>query len=455
MKETPSSLLHEKISRRTFARSSAAVVGGLLASQLPLGARASAFYAGDDTIRVGLVGCGGRGTGAALQALKAHPRTKLVAMHDAFRDRLDDSYKNLTNPNFDDWSGTSPAEVMARIDVPEERKFDGFDGYKRVIELSDVVILATPPGFRPIHFEAAVAAGKHIFMEKPVATDAPGVRRILAAAEQAKAKKLNVVVGLQRHYQHVYQEWIKRLQDGAIGDLTLSRVYWVQDGVWVRPRQPGQTEMEYQMRNWYYFNWLCGDHIVEQHIHNLDVSNWAKGAHPVRAQGNGSRFVRTGPDHGQIYDNHFVEYEYADGTRMMSQCRHIPGTLQRVTEAFHGTKGTAPQPGQILDASGKMLYRHDAEGDPNPYQVEHDVLFDAVEKGEYRFADAEMGAVATMTAILGRMATYSGKIVEWDEALNSNVDLMPKRFAWDAEPPVLPDADGRYPVPIPGTNQPV
>ncbi len=454
MKESPASVLQEKISRRTFAQRSAAVIGGgLLASHLPLSA--SAFYAGDDTIRVGRVGCGGRGTGAALQALKAHPRTKLVAMADAFADRLEDSYKNITNPNAEDWSGASAAEVLGRIDVPQERRFTGFDGYREVIPLVDVVILATPPGFRPMHFEAAVAAGKHVFMEKPVATDAPGVRRVLAAAEQAKAKRLNVVVGLQRRYQRVYREWIGRLQDGAIGELTLARVYWNNDGVWVKPRQAEWTEMEYQMRNWYYFNWLCGDHIVEQHIHNIDVANWAKNAHPVRAQGNGSRFVRNGPDHGQIYDNHFVEFEYADGSRMMSQCRHIPGTLSRVTEAFHGTAGTAPQPGQILDASGKVLYRHDAEGDPNPYQAEHDELFAAVAAGDYTFADAETGAVATMSAILGRMATYSGRVVEWDEALNSNVDLMPKVFAWDAEPPVLPDAQGRYPVAIPGTNQPV
>ena len=443
--------------RRGFVRTgAAAALGGIplanLTTPSPASARGAPPPATRDAIRVGLIGAGGRGTGAAVQALSTAADVRLVAMADAFPDRVEASYKTLTSPERDEWLG-GDIDLRARIDVPPERRFSGFDAYRQVIPLVDVVILATPPGFRPIHFAAAVDAGKHVFMEKPVATDAPGVRAVLAAAEAARAKRLNVVVGLQRHYQTVYREWVDRIHAGMIGDVVLGRVYWNGDGVWVRPRQPGQTEMEYQMRNWYYFNWLCGDHIVEQHIHNLDVSNWAKGAHPVRAQGNGSRFVRNGPDHGQIYDNHFVEYEYADGTRMMSQCRHIPGTLQRVTEAFHGTKGTAPQPGQILDASGKMIYRHDAEGDPNPYQVEHDVLFDAVEKGEYRFADAEMGAVATMTAILGRMATYSGKIVEWDEALNSNVDLMPKRFAWDAAPPVLPDAHGNYPVPVPGVTQ--
>jgi predicted dehydrogenase len=208
--------------------------------------------------------------------------------------------------------------------------------------------------------------------------------------------------------------------------------------------------MEYQMRNWYYFNWLCGDHIVEQHIHNIDVSNWVKQAHPVRAQGQGGRLVRNGPDHGQIYDHHFVEYEYADGSRMLSQCRHMEDCMNRVSEAFHGTNGVAPEPGIIVSSTGATLFRHRDGDDPNPYQVEHDELFAAIAAGEYRFEDADNGAIATFTAILGRMATYSGQALEWDEALNSQISLMPERFAWDADPPVMPDAQGRYPVPIPG-----
>src|SRR5690606_7060927 len=265
-----------KMSRRDFAKSTAAVVGTLMASQFPM--TASAFYGVDDSIRVGLIGCGGRGTGAAVQALNAHPNVKLVAMADAFQDRLEDSLKNIQDEAAQQESGNST--MAERIDVPEDRRFVGFEAYKEVIPLVDVVILATPPGFRPSHFEAAVEAGKHIFMEKPVATDAPGVRRVLAANEKALEKTLNVVVGLQRHYQTVYREWVQRLQDGVIGDIILSRVYWNQDGVWVHPRKPGQTEMEYQMRNWYYFNWLCGDHIVEQHIHNIDVANWVKQGYP-------------------------------------------------------------------------------------------------------------------------------------------------------------------------------
>ncbi len=427
------------MNRREFAKSTAAILGGAVAASFP--ASASAFYAGADTIRVGLIGAGGRGKGAAVQALKAHPAVKLVAIADAFEDRVEQAYTDILN---------AEADLKPRIDVPKERRFAGFDGYRQVIPLVDVVILATPPGFRPIHFEAAIDAGKHVFMEKPVATDAPGVRKVLETAEKAKAKKLNVVVGLQRHYQTIYKDWIGRLHDGAIGDIILSKVYWNNPGVWTRPRQPEWTEMEYQMRNWYYFNWLCGDHIVEQHIHNIDVSNWAKTAHPVRAQGQGGRQVRTGLDTGEIFDHHMVEFEYADGSTMMSQCRHIPGADRRVTEGFWGSKGSAPKPGVILDARGNVILEASDAGHPNPYQVEHDELFDAVSKGEYRFADSEMGAIATMTAIMGRMATYSGQVIEWDKALQSNINLMPERFAWDANPKVLPDKNGLYPIAVPG-----
>ena len=442
------------VSRRDFLKGgSAAVVGSVVASHFPISA--SAYFSSDDVIRIGLIGCGGRGTGAAVQALSTEQNVKLVAMADAFRDQLDDSLGNITNPDAD-----HAQKVAGRVDVPEEHKFVGFDAYKQVLELCDVVLIATPPGFRPIHFEAAVAAGKHVFMEKPVATDATGVRRVLAAAEQAKAKQLNVVVGLQRHYQTEYREWMKRIHAGMIGDLTTARVYWNSAGVWVRDRasleeKAGRklTEMEYQMRNWYYFNWLCGDHITEQHIHNLDIANWGFQALPIRAQGQGGRQVRTGKDHGEIYDHHYVEYEYADGRRMISQCRHMPNTASRVSEAFHGTNGSAPQPGVLISSSGFDLYRHNGRNDPNPYQVEHDELFAAVAAGEYAYADAENGANATMTAILGRMCTYSGQVIGWDEALASERSIMPANYAWDADPPVLPNADGWYPIPEPGVTK--
>ncbi|WP_185154573.1 Gfo/Idh/MocA family protein [Flavilitoribacter nigricans] len=431
--------------RRKFVKASGLAAGGLMLAPSVLSAKA--HIDGDDTIRIGLIGCGGRGTGAAIQALSSGQNVKLVAMADAFRDRLDDSFKRIKNELAE---REMDASMLA---VDEENKFDGFEGYKKVIPLVDVLVIATPPGFRPIHFEAAVEADKHVFMEKPVAVDAPGVRRVLAAAKKAKAKKLNVVVGLQRHYQDKYLGWVDMMQNGVIGDITTSYVYWNSGGVWVRDRKPGMTEMEYQMLNWYYFNWLCGDHITEQHIHNLDVSNWVKQAYPVEAQGMGGRHMRTGKEHGEIFDHHYVEYVYADGSRMISQCRHWKGTASKVTEQFQGTNGSAPEPGILLTRSGHTIMEHKSRKDPNPYQVEHDLLFDAIAKGEYKYADAENGAKSTMTSILGRMATYSGEVVKWDEAIESELSLAPERYAWDANPPILPNPDGYYPVPMPGETK--
>jgi predicted dehydrogenase len=443
--------------RRNFVKTSAIATGGALL--VPSMLSAKAFIDGDDAIKVALIGCGGRGTGAAMQAILAKQNVKLVAMADAFQDQLDNCYKTLTADDISDWTGTE-GNIKDKVQVPKEHRFVGFDAYKKAIPLADVVILTTPPGFRPLHFEEAVRQGKHVFTEKPMATDAPGVRMVLAAAEVAKMKKLNVVVGLQRHYQTVYRKWVDMMQAGAIGDILTSHVYWNNDGVWVRSREEFSkkagrplTEMEYQMRNWYYFNWLCGDHICEQHIHNLDVSNWVKNAYPLRAQGMGGRQVRVGKDFGEIFDHHFVEYEYEDGSRMFSQCRHQPGTMSRVTEVFQGSKGFAPRPGVLVSRSGQEIMKHDDRNDPNPYQVEHDELFDAVAKGEYRYHDAENGAYATMTAILGRMATYSGNVIEWKDALNSQMSLMPTTFAWDADPPLLPGEDGMYACAIPGKTK--
>lgn len=244
------------------------------------------------------------------------------------------------------------------------------------------------------------------------------------------------------------------VHDGKIGDITSAQAYWNSAGVWVRPRVAGQTEMEYQMRNWYYFNWLCGDHINEQHIHNIDVINWAKQATPVSAQGMGGRQVRTGKEYGEIYDHHYVEFTYADGSIMNSQCRHIKNCWDEVNEKLTGTKGTVDfGEGSVMGYNGKSILKYDDKNDPNPYQVEHDMLFDAIAKGEYKFDNAEYGATSTMTAILGRMATYSGKMIKWDEALNSKISIMPKEYAWDANPPVLPNNEGFYPIPMPGSTE--
>ena len=433
--------------RREFLRQGTLLAGGLIAA--PVLSKANYFSGADDVIKIALVGCGGRGTGAAMQALLSKQNVKLVAMADAFRDNLDKCYKAL---NSDDNEEAGKVNLKAKIDVPEERKFTGFDGYLKAIALADVVLLATPPGFRPIHFEEAIKQGKHVFVEKPVATDPAGIQKMLASAAIAKQKKLNVVVGLQRHYQNSYRELFKRKD--MIGDITSSQAWWNNDGVWVRPRKAGQTEMEYQMRNWYYFNWLCGDHINEQHIHNIDVINWFKNGHPVKAQGMGGRQVRKGKDHGEIFDHHYVEFTYADGSILNSQCRHIPGTMSKVDELLIGTKGKIHAgAANITDSKGKVLYQFDKATENNPYQTEHDELFAAIAKGEYKFADAENGASSTMTSILGRMATYSGQMVEWDKAINSGLDLQPKVYDWNAMPQLLPNADGFYAVAIPGVTK--
>jgi myo-inositol 2-dehydrogenase / D-chiro-inositol 1-dehydrogenase len=430
-------------SRRNFVKKSSILAGGVLAA--PMLSRANYFSGSDNTIKIALIGCGGRGTGAAVQALSTKQNVQLVAMADAFRDRLDDSLKNILE---------SLEDKKTRVQVKEENKFTGFDGYKNAIALADVVILATPPGFRPIHFEEAVNQNKQIFMEKPVATDPAGIQRVLAAAEKAKAKKLNVVVGLQRRYQSSYRELIKRVHDGAIGDIISAQAWWNNDGVWVHPRQAGWTEMEYQMRNWYYFVWLCGDHITEQHIHNLDVINWALDSYPVTAQGMGGREVRKGKDNGQIFDHHYIEFHYGNGALLNSQCRHQPGTMSKVDELLTGTKGKVfCDDARITDTNGKTIYQFDKSKENQPYQNEHDELFEAIAKGEYKFWDAERGAKSTMTSILGRLASYSGQSVEWDKAINSGLNIMPVSYDFNAAPPVLPDQNGNYPIPVPGVTK--
>ena len=438
-----------KNSRREFVKTSALLTGGVMT--MPLLSKANFFSGADDTIKVALIGCGGRGTGAAMQACLTKQNVKIVAMADAFRDRIDNCYKSLTVDDINEGSGT-PKNIKNRIDVPEERKYIGFDGYKKAMAHADVVILTTPPGFRPIHFEEAVNQGKQIFMEKPVATDPAGIKRVLDAAEIAKQKKLNVVVGLQRHYQNSYRALYKN--KNLIGDITSAQAWWNNDGVWVNPRKYNQTEMEYQMRNWYYFNWLCGDHINEQHIHNIDVINWFKGAYPVKAQGMGGRQVRKGKDHGEIYDHHYVEFHYADGSILNSQCRHIPGTMSKVDELITGTKGKIfCGSAHIKDHAGNLLFQFDKKTENDPYQTEHDELFAAIAKGEYKFADAGNGARSTMTSILGRMATYSGQVMDWEKTIASGISIMPKEFSWNAMPPVVPDEDGRYPIAVPGKTK--
>jgi myo-inositol 2-dehydrogenase/D-chiro-inositol 1-dehydrogenase len=425
------------VSRRNFLQTTSVAAGGALLTGLSVERMAHA--ASDDTIKIALIGCGGRGSGAASQALSTKGNIKLVAMADAFRDRLDGSLNEIKKAVNDD----------KKFDVPEDRKFIGFDAYKQAIALADVAILATPPGFRPIHFEEAVRQGKNIFMEKPVAIDGAGVKQVLAAAEEAKKKNLKVGVGLQRHHQAAYIETIKRLHDGAIGDITAARCYWNDGGVWVKERRPDETEMHYQMRNWYYFVWLGGDHIVEQHIHNLDVINWVKNGYPVRCHGIGGRQVRTGKQYGEIFDHHAVEFEYEDGSRCYSQCQHTRGCWSSVSEHVIGTKGLCDVSGYKI--TGPKAWNFPRGSQPNPYQVEHDDLFHAI-RNNLPYNEALNGAMSTLTAIMGRVSTYSGKLVEREAVLNSAIELRPSSYTWDGKPPTLPDEHGFYPVAIPGTS---
>lgn len=433
-------------SRRDFLQTStSAALSAAAVAQLSL--TSGVYAAGDDVIKVGLVGCGGRGTGAAGQALSTEGNVKLVAMGDAFADSLNSSLNNLKKGH------------EGRIAVDDDHKFVGFDAYKQVIDSGvDLVILATPPGFRPTHFEYAVSKGKNVFMEKPVAVDGPGVRKVLESVRIAKEKNLKVGVGLQRHHQDGYLETLKRIHDGAIGDVLAMRVYWNNPGVW-EPRithEQAKSEMEYQMKNWYYYLWLCGDHICEQHIHNLDVGNWVKQGHPVMARGMGGRQVRVDKRYGEIYDHFAVEYQYADGSWMFSQCRHQPNVWNSVSEYAHGTKGNSDVSGNSITAGGeKWSFRRDKSVKrSDPYQVEHDDLFRAI-RNNTPYNEGENGANSSLTAILGRMVVYSGKEVTWEEALNSNIDTMPKNLSWDADPPTKPNANFEYPIPTPGITKAV
>ena len=447
----------QELTRRSFVKQTALATSGLLS--VPLSVEAMANVNGEKKLKLALVGCGGRGSGAAVQALTADENVELVAMADAFADRIEKSLRGIQK-HFEgeeklDYSTSTHKGSKRKISIKEKNKFVGFDAYKKAIDLADVVILTTPPGFRPYHFEYAIANGKHVFMEKPLATDPVGIRKVLATAKIAKAKKLNVVVGLQRHYQSKYIDLKQRVDEGAIGKIRGGQVYWNDAGVWTKRRKAGQSELEYQMRNWYYFNWLCGDHILEQHIHNIDVANWFIGDYPVSAQGMGGRQVRTGKDHGEIFDHHFVEFTYASGAVISSQCRHIRGTMSRVDEVFQGTKGSIEiGKGEITDLSGNSKYKYPKKWgeDPNPYQVEHDKLFASIRNGGV-ISDTENGAMSTLTAILGRMATYTGKKITMEEALNSKLHLMPEKVTWETTPPSLPDSEGNYPIPTPGKTK--
>jgi predicted dehydrogenase len=426
-------------SRRRFLQTSAATLGtGLALSQ---GIARSAHAAGDDTLKIGLVGCGGRGAGAAANALDADPNTKLVAVGDAFGDVIEQRLELLKQKYPD------------RVVVDREHCFGGFDAYEKVIASGvDVVILATPPHFRPQHLKACVEADKHVFVEKPVAVDSPGVKSILATCEEAKNKGLSVVSGLCFRFNTGIQETMKRVHGGAIGDVVAVQETYNCGPPWFRnkDRQTEWTEMEYQMRNWYVFTWLSGDHNVEQHVHSLDKGAWALNQEvPKLIWGTGGRQVRSEITIGHIYDHHCVTYEFASGKRLYSHCRRMAGCANETSDIFLGTKGTCDLMKNRIE--GEAPWRFDGPKN-NHYVAEHEALFQSIRNGT-PLNHGDYMTHSTMMAIAGRMATYTGKALTWDQAVNSQEDLTPEKYTWDANPPILPNDDGSYPIAVPGVTK--
>ena len=411
-------------SRRQFIKTTATLAGGALATSA-LATPAAVYAAGSDLLKVGLIGCGGRGSGAAKQALLADKNVKLTAMADAFEDRLTLSLKTLSASD----------ELSGKIDVPTDRQFVGFDAYKQVLATDvDVVLLTTPPQFRPIHLKAAVEAEKHVFAEKPVAVDAPGVRSVLKSCAEARRKQLSVVSGLCLRYDAGFRETVGRLHDGAIGQIHTLMANDYRGKIWVKPRQPDWTDMHWQMRNWYYFTWLSGDFNVEQHVHYLDVCAWIMNGYPTKAIGMGGRQVRTDAMYGNIYDHHSVTYEFENGTRFFSNTRQQAGCKNDMSAHAQGSKGGAQVSERLLEIRTDSTWQF-KEKVKNMYQVEHDELFTGIRQGQ-PLNNGEYMAKSTLLAIMGRMATYTGQEITWDQALNSKQDLSPKHYAWGAAPEI-------------------
>lgn len=397
----------------------------IAASAVAAAAAPGLFAAGNDTLKVGLIGCGDRGTGAASQALLADKSVKLVAMADAFADRIELCLKNLNDK----------AALKGKIDVKPEAQFVGFDAYNEVIARCDVVLLCSTPHFRPIHLKAAVDAGKHVFCEKPVAVDAPGVRSVLASCAEAKKKSLSVVSGLCLRFDTGFREAVMRVRDGAIGNPVALFANDYRGGRWAKPRQPDWSDMTYQMRNWYNFTWLSGDFNVEQHIHFLDVCAWLMGdKYPAKAIGMGGRSVLTGTEYGNIYDHFSVVYEYANGTRLVSNTRQHPKTKGDLSARVLGERGQAllsERTNGITIKSEKLDWVF--EGDSGDmYQTEHNELFASIRAGK-PINNGEYMAHSTLLAIMGRTAAYTGQEITWKMALESKEDLSPPKYDWDAK----------------------
>ena len=431
----------KKPSRRDFLKGSTAVAAGAALSG-GLSIARSAHAQGSDVIKVALIGAGGRGNGAVSQQMNADKNVKLVAVADAFEHRATGSAETLKKRYPD------------QVDCPPDRVFFGLDAYKKALDTeAALVVLATPPGFRPPQYKAAIEANKHVFMEKPCCVDGPGYKTLIEASKMADQKNLLVGVGLQRRHQPKYMETIQRIHDGALGKVLFTRVYWNGGGIWNRRREEGMTELQYQVHNWYHFCWLSGDNISEQHIHNIDIGNWVMGdEHPVEANGMGgctARYLGDNKGTGQIFDHHFVEFTYADGSKMFSQCRHMRDCFNSVSEAAHGTLGTSNCAGQI---GGENEWRYPNK-DVSGHQQEQTDLVATLRAGE-RYNEGFYGANSSMTSVLGRMANYSGKVVKWDDLVNKGASLVPDLLDWDAQAPVEKNADGDYPIPMPGVYNP-
>jgi len=422
----------KNVNRRNFLKAQAL-------AGVALGTFRGVHASENNTLKIGIVGCGSRGRGAAANALKADPNTKVVAIADALEERATVTADFLKN------------EFEDRVQLTPETVFHGLDAYKKVIELSDVVLLCETPHFRPLSLRAAVEAGKHIFCEKPVAVDAPGVRSALESVKIAEEKKINLVSGLCWRYDPNVLDMMKRIHDGQIGDALSVRLNFLTGKVWTRPRNPGDTEMMYQIRNWYNFNWLSGDIIVEQAIHSFDKALWVfRDEPPVRAYGLGGRTLRRG-DHASsdIYDSMAVVYEYDDGRAIYSYCNQMNKVFFDRDEYVSGTKGFA----KIL--AGKITGQNpysQKQVKANRYDLEHVALFNAIRSGNC-INDGQYSAQSTLLTILGREVCYTGKKITWDEMLNSEDSLSPKDYSMDADPPTLPDEKGRYLIPLPGAGK--
>lgn len=417
--------------RRDFLATSAAAIGASLATTLV----APAVHAGgSETLKIGLVGCGGRGTGAAKDALGADPNVKLVALGDMFRDRLEQSRNQL--------KGVGP-EKMA---VDDDHSFVGIDAYKQVIDSGvDVVLLCSPPHFRPAHLKYAVEKGKHVFAEKPVAVDAPGVRSVLATCAEAKNKNLSIVSGLCWRYHPAMRETVQRVLDGDVGRIVSLQCNYNAGGLWLHARHPDWSDMEWQLRNWLYFTWLSGDHNVEQHVHSLDKMAWVMGdTYPVRAMGLGGRQARVQPEYGHIFDHHAVCYEFANGVRCHSYCRQQQGAANDVSDWVFGTDGTASLIEHSIKGSKPWKFRAQKGQKLDMYQEEHNALFASIRSGN-PINNGDYMTKSSLMAIQGRMATYTGQVITWDQALNSQEDLTPASYEFGS----LPTA----PVAIPGVTK--